>query len=285
MRSAYQGSCIILPTKHAKSLAVAAPFLDILGAGVLEYQLNTDIMGTFSGEVERDGSPMECARRKCLWAFQMLGDKVEYCLGSEGSFGPHPQIPFLPCDQEILYFIDRKRGFELHMTHVSEKTNYHMQAVTSMKELRSFAEAAQFPSHALILRPNDRETQTPIYKDLDTWPALKDAFKKAKDRSHAGTVWAETDMRAQYNPSRMAVIGELATQLAKRLATDCPKCSAPGWGKIRSENGLRCEYCDQPTKMVAFEIYGCTRCDHQEKQSRADGLKAAPQMHCSACNP
>ena len=92
-------------------------------------------------------------------------------------------------------------------------------------------------------------------------------------------------MRAQFNPSRMAVIGELAAKMANQLATPCPKCNAPGWGKIRVEKGLHCEYCDQETEMVAHKIYGCVLCEHTETMPRADGLKSAPQMHCGWCNP
>jgi len=35
--SYYKGSCIILTTKHAKSIAIAPPFLETLGASFIEY--------------------------------------------------------------------------------------------------------------------------------------------------------------------------------------------------------------------------------------------------------
>lgn len=285
MSPAYRGACIILPTKHAKSIAIATPFWDKLGASVLEYIVDTDTLGTFSGEIERQGNALECARRKCEWALELLGDKVEYCLASEGSFGPHPPIPLLPCDQEILYFIDRKRGFHLHMMHISENTNYRTQAVDSLDALKTLAEALQFPSHGLILRPDSRETETPLFKGITSPDTLQTAYKECLEHSTNGKVWVETDMRAQFNPSRMEVIGELAIKLAKRLATYCPKCETPGWGIVRVEKGLHCQYCDQKTEMVAYEINGCTKCDYQEKRPRSDGLKTAPQMHCSWCNP
>ena len=66
--SAYAGSCIILTTKHAKSIAITPPFWAKLGASVIEYIADTDALGTFSGEVERQGSFLECARSKCEWA-------------------------------------------------------------------------------------------------------------------------------------------------------------------------------------------------------------------------
>ena len=44
MSQAYQGACIILPTKHAKSIAIAPPFWERLGASVLEYVIDTHIL-------------------------------------------------------------------------------------------------------------------------------------------------------------------------------------------------------------------------------------------------
>jgi hypothetical protein len=119
----YSGATVIMPTKHAKSLAVAPPFWKHLEASVLEFVIDTDALGTFSGEVERKGNALDCARRKCELAIDLLGDRANYFLSSEGSFGPHPVVPFLAQDQEILYFIDQDRGFHLHMVQASEKTN------------------------------------------------------------------------------------------------------------------------------------------------------------------
>lgn len=283
--SPYSGCCAIVTTKHAKSIGIAPPFWERLGMSVLEYPLDTDLLGTFSGEVKRDGNALECVRRKCEMGLDILGENTEYGLASEGSFGPHPYIPFLPCDQEILYFIDRKRGFHLHMVHLSEKTNYQMQAFDSLEELQKFAESVQFPSHALIVRPNDKKDYSLMFKGIDTQDYLEDAFRESLMRSSDGKIWVETDMRAQFNPSRMAAIGELADKLAQRLATSCPSCNTPGWGRIEAEKGLHCEYCDQPTEMIAHEIYGCVLCDHTEQLPRADGLKVASQTHCAWCNP
>jgi hypothetical protein len=281
----YLGATVILPTKHAKSLAVAPPFWSHLKADVLEYVTDTDQLGTFSGEIERHGNALDCARRKCELPFEMLGKRVEYCLASEGSFGPHPLVPFLARDQEILYFIDRRRGFHLHLVQASEKTNYQMKVVSTLDELQDFAKSAQFPSHALVLRPNDRSSRDVLFKGIVDNTVLKRSFESAICSSRDGLVWAETDMRAQFNPSRMAVIGELADRMARRLATACPSCNAPGWGIITTETGLVCEECGQPTDMILHEIHGCVLCSHRETLPRSDGLQIAPQMYCQFCNP
>ena len=285
LRSAYAGSCIVLTTKHAKSIAIASPFWDNLKASMVEYPMDTDQLGTFTGEVERVGNALECARRKCEWSLERLGDKVEFALASEGSFGPHPFIPFVACDHEILYFIDRKHDFHLHLSHLSPKTNYCMKAVDSLEDLQIFAEAAQFPSHALILCPHDRDTKMPIFKGVESQTALEDAFRECRKHSSDGKVWAETDMRAMFNPSRMEVIGELAAKLSDRLATHCPKCSLPGWGKVRVEKGLECTWCRSETELVKAEIFGCVKCDYEETRQRADGLTQAEPRNCSYCNP
>ena len=284
-RSAYAGRCIVLITKHAKSIAIAPTFFEKLNAGVLEYVVDTDQLGTFSGEVERSGNALECARRKCELALDQLGNNVEFALASEGSFGPHPLIPFLPCDHEILYFIDRRHDFYLHMSHVSERTNYRKESINSLEELLKFADAVQFPSHALILRPNGRETKTPIFKGINCQQELEKAFEECMKQSANGNVWVETDMRAQFNPSRMAVIKELAEKLADRLAVHCPACDTPGWGKVRAESGLPCTWCKSETKMTSHEILGCTRCTYEETHEPPHGLQYADPGNCEFCNP
>lgn len=283
--SAYFGKTIILTTKHAKSVVIAPFFWEKLGASILEYVVDTDRLGTFSGEVERVGSMLECARRKCEWSLNKLGNKVEFALSSEGSFGPHPLIPFVPCDHEMLYFIDRKRDFHLHLSYLSEKTNYRAQSLDSLEALQKFAEDALFPSHGLILRPNGREVKAPIFKGIDAPIVLEEAFKECLKYSSDGKVWVETDMRAQFNPSRMNVIGELAARFAERLATSCPRCNICGWGKIRQETGLNCRSCGSETQLVKAEIFGCVKCDYEETIGRSDGLREAEPSNCQYCNP
>lgn len=251
----------------------------------MEYVVDTDQLGTFSGEVERKDNALKCAKRKCEWSLKNLGIKVEFALASEGSFGPHPFIPFLPCDHEILYFIDRRQGFHLHLSYLTEKTNYRMETIVSLEALNTFAESAKFPSHALILRPNDRKIKNPIFKGLDSQSALEEAFRESQKHSSEGKVWVETDMRAHLNPSRMEVIRELAGKMADRLAMHCPKCYTSGWGKIRVGRGLECRWCRTETEMIKHEIFGCTKCNYEESIERSDGLKLADPDNCQYCNP
>lgn len=286
VKSPYNGSCVMLTTKHEKSKAIAPPFWNDLKASVIEYVVDTDNLGTFSGEIERHGNALDCARRKCEWAFKMLGPKVKFALASEGSFGPHPYIHFMPSDHEILYFIDREHNFHLHLSLLSEKTNYSMQALDSWQELLKFASLVQFPSHALIIRPNVSEKKQHILKGINTSDALLEAFHEFCKLSMDGKIWVETDMRAHFNPTRMTVIGELATILAQRLATHCPRCDFPGWGLVSVKKGLECSWCGSQTELIKTEIYGCTKCDHELELPASYGFEESSiPTYCAYCNP
>jgi hypothetical protein len=282
-KSPYAGKSIILTTMHAKSIAVEHSFLNFLGAEVVECKMDTDKLGTFSGEIQRNGTALDCARIKCELGMNLTD--AQYGLSSEGSFGPHPYIPFLSCDYEILYFIDRERDFHFHVSIFSEKTNYNMQSVDSIEELLKFAEKVFFSSHALILRPDHKENKNYIVKGINTIDILHQAFADTMKYSTTGKVWVETDMRAHMNPSRMNVIQELAGNLAKRLLIACATCQTPGWGSIGVKKGLECNWCGDETELIKSEIYGCVKCDYKEYLPPSHGLVKADPQHCSYCNP
>lgn len=275
---------MILTTGQAKSIALAPPFWHKLGASILEYVVDTGQLGACSGDVEQVGSARDCARRKCEWALTTLGDRVDYTLASKGSFGPHPFLPSVPCAEETLYFIDRKREFHLHLSQLSEKTNYCTGRLEGLETVLAFARSAGFPSHALIIRSADRRSVGPIYKGIQTLSDLEAAFLDVTRHSLTDAVWVETDMRAQFNPTRMQVIGELATTLAERLSCLCPHCHTPGWGKVRVEKGLPCRACGTETELTKTEIYGCVKCSYEQATGRFDGLTQADPGYCLVCH-
>lgn len=279
--SVYQGAKILLATKHGKSQAIAPAFSKTLGANVVEFYTDTDVLGTFSGEIERVGTPSDVAKKKCALA---LDGTVKLALASEGSFGPHPFMPFVPCNFEWLYFIDTIRGFELTLSYQSDKTNYAMQSVDSLEALNMFAEKALFPSHALILKPESQSSQV-VFKGIKTQLELEKSFIQCQAQSSNNQVWVETDMRAHLNPSRMAVIERLAQNLSFQLSQLCPCCATPGWGQVGVNRGLPCSACDYETSIVRSTILGCAKCDYKEEKPREDGLTTISPGHCQYCNP
>ncbi|MBI1319471.1 MAG: hypothetical protein GC168_11080 [Candidatus Hydrogenedens sp.] len=279
----YWGSYVALATKHAKSIAVAPEFHERLGAGVTEVALDTDAFGTFTGEVQRRGTAIDTARRKCEAGLDFLG--AEYGVASEGSFGSHPWSPLAAIGQDILYFIDRRRSFHLHVHRTCEATNFRKQAIASEEDLERFAAESLFPTHALVVRPNQRNPGEPLHKGITTWDQLLRVYRSSRAQSPDGLAWVETDMRAHVNPTRMSEIRALARKLACRLATPCPACESPGWGMVAAEKGLPCEHCNQSTEIIRHYVLGCVFCDHSERSARHDGLVKAPAIQCTWCNP
>jgi uncharacterized protein YbcC (UPF0753/DUF2309 family) len=279
----YADKTCVIATMHDKEKAIAPAFLDSLGLKMIKAKMDTDQLGTFTGEVERKGTALTCARHKCELA--MKESKVTIGIASEGSFGPHPFIPFVACDQEILYFMDQERGFVLHQSLLSTKTNYRAEAFSDLQRLKTFCEQALFPSHALIVRPNKSNKKAFIVKGIQAHDMLEETFLKCCCLSDDGKALVETDMRAHMNPTRMAVIRELADSFAKRLATPCPLCHNPGWGVVDIQKGLECEMCGSETERVKFEVFGCPKCIHKENRPRQDGLTFANPQYCGWCNP
>ena len=273
-----------LATKHNKQRAVARPFRRALGLEIIPTpDLDTDLLGTFSGEVPRVGSASSVCERKARLG--MVATGLPLGLASEGSFGPHPFIPFIPAGIEIMTFVDDERSFVVSETFLAERTNYGHREARNIDELANWLPIVGFPSHALIVREKSGGPGATVEKGIVSIDRLRSAMALAVATSQEGIAWVEPDMRAHHNPTRMAGIRRLSLRLARRLATPCPACSAPGWGQTGTIKGLPCEHCNAPTEMVRFQVFSCVLCSHQEEKPRNDGLIETSPQYCPCCNP
>ncbi|MEG4323680.1 MULTISPECIES: DUF6671 family protein, partial [unclassified Microcoleus] len=91
----------VLATMHHKE-RVMAPILEReLGVRIsVPRELDTDAFGTFTREVKRLGTQIEAARQKAEKALEVAGETLAFA--SEGTFGPHPMMPYLPANREIV---------------------------------------------------------------------------------------------------------------------------------------------------------------------------------------
>jgi hypothetical protein len=154
----YRDRSIALATMHAKDRAIAKPFKLLLGAEVIVADgIDTDTFGTFIGEITRQGTMLEAALAKASTAINIT--KLPFGLGSEGSFGPHPSLPFIAGGVEILAFEDRERDFKVHETLVTNRTNFSSRTCTPKDDLSGFLSRIDFPKHAVVVMPS----KTPTY--------------------------------------------------------------------------------------------------------------------------
>lgn len=279
--SYFNGRELAIVTKHQKEKAIIPEFKVNFN---LNYRVvegvDTDLLGTFTGEVERVLSPVESAKKKCALAAEL--NDCDLIIANEGSFGPHPSAFFLPADYEIIHFMDVKNNWHLTEYLLSTDTNFAAKEINSVRGLKEFATEAGFPEHKLILRPKKDESEG-IVKDLQNEEEIIQAFEGLHETF--GSVYVETDMRAMNNPKRMKVIESLTRKLVKRLLTACPRCSNPGFGFKEIIVGLPCEACGNPTKKPMAEKHFCSFCKFEESYDIQGGQAFADPATCDFCNP
>lgn len=278
-RLPYPDPRVALATLHGKDRALA-PVLRPLGLDVQAVAVDTDALGTFSGDVPRRGTPQETVIAKARLGMALAG--LPLGLATEGSFGPDPMLGFVPAHHELLAFVDDVHGQVLLIDHVSHDTNWQSKAVRSSDDLLPMLPSSHFPGHALLVRPNILTPGLPTRKGIRSMEELSAAIEELAPLSRDGLARVDTDMRAHMNPKRMDKIALLARRLAERLGTPCPACAVPGFGAQAPLYGLPCAECGTPTGHVLAERDGCGACGHETRRARTG---YADPGACPLCNP
>ncbi len=277
----FKGRSLVIATKHKKEKVIAPLLEKYLGISCfVNENFDTDILGTFTGEVERELDPIATARKKCLMAMELAN--CDLGIASEGSFGPHPSMAFISADDEFLIFIDKKNNLEIIARELSTETNFNGKDFKTEKELLEFAHSANFPSHGLILRKS-RDDYNEIIKGITDLNHLKEAYHTLSNQFNS--IYIETDMRALYNPSRMKVIEAATRKLIIKINSLCPQCSSPGFGITDVKKGLKCSLCHSPTRSALSHIYICQHCQHIKEAMYPLKRITEDPMHCDYCNP
>jgi hypothetical protein len=277
----FQNRKLIIATKHQKE-KVIAPILD-KELGIIcftDENFDTDVLGTFTGEVERELDPISTAREKCLQA--MKSNNCDLGIASEGSFGPHPSMFFLSADEEFLLFIDSKNNLEIIVRELSTNTNFNGKQIQSKTELLTFANEIGFPEHSIILRKSKNENKD-IIKGITDVETLNKSFEKLYLKYNC--VFAESDMRAMHNPTRMKVIEQATQKLVQKIKSICPDCETPGFGITDAKKGLECSLCGSPTNSILSYIYVCQHCKFALEEMYPNKKTNEDPMYCDYCNP
>ncbi len=277
----FAGRTLAIATMHGKEAIIGPILQSELGIDyIVPDSFNTDIFGTFSGEIERSNDPLATARLKCKAAADVTG--CDIAIASEGSFGPHPSMVFVPCDDEILVFIDFKNNLEIKVRKISTETNFNGDLFHDWPSAKKFADASLFPSHSLIIRKNKDNSEDTI-KGIASWEELKSHFEGHITKY--GSAFLETDMRAMCNPTRRKVIEEATHKLLQTIKSTCPDCSKPGYDIKLARPGLPCNDCGAPTASTYSLVYECVHCAHRSEVKYPHGKNTEDPMYCNYCNP
>lgn len=278
--SVFEYRSFAVATMHEKEKVLGPILAQAFGMKCLDLNLNTDLFGTFSGEVERTDSPIDTARKKCDAAYQASG--IDLVLASEGSFGPHPSHAFLPCNEETLLLKDYKNHLEIAVRSISLKTNFASLDAAKEDDLPSFLQQTKFPNHALIVK-KAAQAHPEMVKGITNEALLFETIAQFKQQF--GSFYLETDMRAMYNPTRMAHIAELGQKLVEQMKSTCPACNCPGFSVSDIVRGLPCENCFRPTEGVLQHVYLCQKCKKSQIVDLPNGKAYEDPMYCDFCNP
>lgn len=256
-------------------------FKESLSLDVVELPLDTDLLGTFSGEIERVLTPRETAIKKAKLGMQATGNTLG--IASEGSIGPNPSVPWIQSDFELLVFVDAERDLVITETFLSYEIIATSIEISPEDSLENFLEKADFPRHALMAQPiNPHEPL--IYKGITSHFELQKAISDCAAHSKINKVKLQSDLRAMHSPSRQVNINKAAQLLAERVAALCPACSTPGWGRTDYLYGVECSDCGQENAEIArAEILGCALCDFTSA-GKAINSEIDPGR-CNFCNP
>lgn len=272
---------LLIATKHQKETVIAPLFETEFAMHCFTSDaFDTDNLGTFSGEITRKKDALTTLRNKCILASNAT--QCDLVVASEGSFGPHPTLFFAHADEELVMLKDFKNDLEIVASVMSLETNFNGQVIHSELELCDFANKVKFPTHGIILKPEEK-SRFNVKKNLLCKDALISAYHQLKH--DFTTVYAETDMRAMYNPTRMQVIEKTTKKLIEKIKTLCPQCDTPGFDIVKINPGLPCELCSLPTRSTLNAIYQCQKCAHEEIKMYPRGVKFEDPTYCDHCNP
>lgn len=281
---ALAGRIAVLATMHRKEQVIAPLLGRFLGLQVqVPAGFDSDRFGTFSRDVARAGSALETARAKIAAGFEHLPE-ARVGLASEGSFGPHPELPFVSMGLELVLLIDRDSGLELAGWHGAPAPYANGERVTSLAEVRVFAARVGFPGQGLVVMGMNDGQPAParaLFKQLDTQDELEASV--AALLAEYGEAWVETDLRAHRCPPRMRRIRRATLALVRAWRARCPACNQPGFVPGEPVRGLPCAWCLAPTAQARGYRQHCRHCSHEAlhpvRQMWADPAR------CDRCNP
>lgn len=274
----FEGRRAAFLTKHEKVPLISQSLLRVGIDVMLTEEFDTDELGTFSGDVARKLTPLECARFKAQKACEVTG--LDMGIGSEGSFGGGPMPGFVNWDEEFLVLYDKKHNLEV-VAFVQGPIKVSDLKVSSLAKIEYLIK--QFGQQQIWTL----KTSSNLYKGirsfaevvqyLKTYGIAEDNHLKQQD------VRLEPDYRAMHCPERQEYIRQAAEQLRARLMSLCPKCQTPDFWRTDIVKGAPCMGCHLPTEHPKAYVLSCKTCQY-ENQEPSDKEFIDPAQ-CQFCNP
>jgi len=274
MVNRFQDTKFALLTLHGKEQAIAPVLWEKLTVKIVHTDAyDTDSLGTFSGEIERRLSPIDCAKKKAELACSLTGMPIG--LGSEGSFSPG-YFGLMTFNEELLACVNTEEQW------VVAGRSYQPCAVRE-QHCQNANELAAFISKTPLNQGLILKAQGHIGKGLVGESAIHEQLYQWFGNTLPWPMTISYDLRAHHCPERRERIAQAAENLAERLLSACPNCDRPGFWPDAVRLGLPCKWCSSPTNAIIERVALCPYCQYQEVFSVADAF--AEPSDCPRCNP
>jgi ribosomal protein L37E len=280
-KNIFAGRKAMLVSMHKKEKAIAPALKKAFQIELLlAKNVNTDSFGTFSGEIERIHTHLEAARNK-IKAARKLNPQMDLFIASEGSFFPHPDMPQITLENELIVLYDAKNSLEITASGNYIITQVFSEKAATLEEIIKIAENNNFPKYGIILKCDLQKNQPAVIKNITSLQTLKkEALRLLQNNNE---IIVESDLRAHKNPQRMKNIAKTAQILVQNMQSFCPACGTPGFSIVKNIPGLPCAQCGFPTRQIRSNLKKCNVCNYELEinlpQSDAD------PMYCDNCNP
>ncbi|NKI71716.1 hypothetical protein GN109_20035 [Collimonas pratensis] len=216
------GLPVLIATMHGKEAVLAPPLAELGFQVLLPLDYDTDMLGTFSGDVRRPGTAVEAALEKARRACKATG--IPRAISSEGSYRPCQTLFPGARNVELLAFVDMESGQEFveYMTDLPTRfVKDRVPADFSSPEVQALLSAMGWPEVRALVVPEDpgQGVVAPewVFKGLADVPSLMEAMRACAAQSSDGRVHLESDLRAHMNPTRMASVARVGERLVQRL--------------------------------------------------------------------
>lgn len=284
-RNGFAGTAAIA-TMHGKEEVIAPILADSLGLHVtVAHGIDTDALGTFTGETPRAGSARDAAFAKARLALRHMPDAA-FGIGSEGSFSPHPYFPFGTVGRELVVLLSSDDRLTLVGHDVTTETNCSETIVTTIEDALGAARRFSFPTHGAVVtgvRNAQPSVVDGLTKGITSETKLRDTVGRMLNACGAACI--QSDMRAHLNPTRMHAIERAARDLVRIATSLCPQCEWPGYDVVERLYGLPCVDCNAPTEVTRAVVYACAQCARRDVRPRSDGRNHVSAAECGFCNP
>jgi hypothetical protein len=280
MTDFFKGKTAWLASKHQKENWIGPVLEANLGLTLTPIpSFDSDKFGTFGGDVERPGNQWETALQKLEFAKEMMAESSLF-ICSEGAFFPHPEMPFLTQNLELIVLKDFENSVLIRGQNVESGFPLWEKELKEIHDLEQIIQTHNFREAGLILKAKKGKDWL-VFKDFDRPADLEDAFFQAL--KSVPSVFISPDLRAHQNVQRQKNLQKAALDLARNAHFTCPDCKSPGFSTVKKVSGLPCGWCGLPTRLPKAEISSCFHCGFEEERQISE--KEADPGFCLFCNP